>query len=309
MIVLDSMEYATDSAARAAWVSGGGTNLFTGGTASANSSYSADYNADKAFDGNEATRWAADTSTLPNYISYDLGEGNDKLINCIKFLPFTHEGYSLIKDFLIKGSEDGVDWDTLSTEQSPNSAAWQTFNFANTTAYRHYRLHVTSGWHPVFPNSQSYFEIQGYGSITVYSESTIKQHGSYSAKFVALQTLSLNTTLTKTCSPTWNLSGQTSFKFDVRSNRTGSNFKIGIHDSGGTTTESNISISSADTWEEKTIDISAVSNANKDAIDSIVLTITNADDENTIYLDYLNTLSENEGAGGGTLIGKSVLIG
>ena len=83
------------------------------------------------------------------------------------------------------------------------------------------------------------------------------------------------------------LTDQDEIKIWVRASRTGTNFKIGLHDSGGTTTESNIAISSADTWEQKTIDISAVANANKDAIDSIILTITNADEENIIYLDEM----------------------
>ena len=120
-----------------------------------------------------------------------------------------------------------------------------------------------------------------------YSESTIKEEGDYSMKVVAPQTTSLNETLIRTCSPTLNFTDQAEIKFKIRSSRTGTNLKIGFHDSGGTTTESNIAISSADTWEEKTIDISSVTNANKDAIDSIVLTVTNADAENTIYLDYM----------------------
>lgn len=128
-----------------------------------------------------------------------------------------------------------------------------------------------------------------------YSESTIKQTGSYSMKLVAAQTISLNAPVTRTLSPTWNLTGQTSIKFWVRASRTGSNFKIGFHDSGGATTEVTPNIASADTWQEVTLDISAVTDANKDALDSIILTITNADAENTIYLDYMRALSLDEG--------------
>jgi len=123
--------------------------------------------------------------------------------------------------------------------------------------------------------------------ITVNSEATIKTEGSYSVKITASQTTSLAGCLKRTVSPTINLADQTSIKLWVRASRTGTNFKLGFHDSGGTTTESDIAITSADTWEEKTIDISAVANANKDAIDSIVMTITNADAENTIYLDWM----------------------
>lgn len=143
------------------------------------------------------------------------------------------------------------------------------------------------------------------------SEGTIKQHGSYSLKLVALQTESLNRTAARTLSPTFNLSGQTSFKFDVGATRTGSQFKIGLHDSGGTMTEvtPNIATScdSPEDMQEVTLDLSAVSDANKDAIDSIIFTVTNADGENTVYLDYMRTLSDGEGAGGG--VSKSRIIG
>jgi hypothetical protein len=147
--------------------------------------------------------------------------------------------------------------------------------------------------------------------ITSSSEGTIKQHGSYSLKLVALQTESLNRTAARTLSPTFNLSGQTSFKFDVGATRTGSQFKIGLHDSGGTMTEvtPNIATScdSPEDMQEVTLDLSAVSDANKDAIDSIIFTVTNADVENTVYLDYMRTLSDGEGAGGG--VSKSRIIG
>lgn len=129
--------------------------------------------------------------------------------------------------------------------------------------------------------------------ITVFSESTIKNQGSYSLKLVA-DTDSLNQTVSRTLSPTFNLSGQDEIKFDIRASRIGSNFKVGFHDSGGTTTEVTPNIASADTWQEVTLDISAVSDTNKDAIDSIILTITNADAENTIYLDYMRALSDGE---------------
>jgi len=120
-----------------------------------------------------------------------------------------------------------------------------------------------------------------------YSESSIKQQGSYSLKGIALGTDSLNDTLTRTVSPTIDLSNKNTIKFDIRASRTGSNIKIGIHDSGGTTTEITPNIISANTWQTVEWDISGVSNANKDAIDQIKITITNADSDNTFYIDNM----------------------
>ncbi|MFA5779551.1 MAG: glycine-rich domain-containing protein [Elusimicrobiota bacterium] len=126
-------------------------------------------------------------------------------------------------------------------------------------------------------------------SLFDFSESTLKTQGSYALKSTSTLTTSLNKTLTRTVSPTINLSDRTQIKFDVRSSRTGSNIKIGIHDSGGTTTEITPNITPADTYQTVTWDISAVSNANKDAIDRIIVTIVNADAANTFYIDNLFT--------------------
>ncbi|MFA5780361.1 MAG: glycine-rich domain-containing protein [Elusimicrobiota bacterium] len=126
-------------------------------------------------------------------------------------------------------------------------------------------------------------------SLQDFSESTIKTQGSYALKSTTTITTSLNKTLTRTVSPTINLSDRTTIKFDIRSSRTGSNIKIGIHDSGGTTTEITPNITPADTYQTITWDISAVSNANKDAIDKIIITIVNADAANTFYIDNLFT--------------------
>ena len=136
--------------------------------------------------------------------------------------------------------------------------------------------------------------------LEAYSESTIKQQGSYSLKGIAVITDSLNDTLTRTVNPTVDLTGKTSIKYDIYSaSRTGSQIKIGIHDSGGTTTEHTANISSTGAWEEQTWDISAVTNANKDDIDSIIITIVNADAANTFYID--NMFGQTPVTGGGNM--------
>lgn len=125
-----------------------------------------------------------------------------------------------------------------------------------------------------------------------YSEASLKTQGSYALKGIASATTSLNKTLTRTVSSTVDLSDINTIGFDIRSTRTGSNIKIGIHDSGGTTTEITPNITSADTFQEVDWDISGVSNANKDAIDQIIITIVNADSANTFYIDNMSTGSD-----------------
>lgn len=286
MIVLDAMEYATDGAAQTAW----GSSIeaaFSGGTPTAESAYGP-APPHQAVDGNTATYWLSNNST-PNWWKYDFGAGKEKILTGINICKINVGGADQnIKDFTVYGSNDDLAYAELGTFQAAQESdkTWESFYFNNTTAYRYYKVNITTNYRS--DGYSGFYEITYYiGGVSVYSESTIKKEGLYSMRISAFQTSSLNTTLARTISPTYNLSGQTDVKIRVRASRTGTNFKLGLHDSGGTTTESNIAISSANTWEEKTIDISAVADADKDAIDSIILTITNADAENTIYLDYL----------------------
>jgi hypothetical protein len=126
------------------------------------------------------------------------------------------------------------------------------------------------------------------GSLDCLSENTIKTQGSYSLKVVA-GTGSLNKTLTRTISPTIDLTGIDEIEFDIYALRTGANIKIGIHDSGGTTTEKTYTVLNSNTWETVTWDISAVADTDKDAIDNIIITMVNADAENIFYLDNMFT--------------------
>lgn len=126
--------------------------------------------------------------------------------------------------------------------------------------------------------------------LLAHSESTIKTQGGYALKGIAT-TGALNKTLTRTVSPVIDLSNENTLKFSIYSSRTGSNIKIGIHDSGGTTTESTPNILVVDVFQTVIMDISAVSNANKNAIDSIIITIVNADSANTFYIDNFYSAS------------------
>ena len=132
---------------------------------------------------------------------------------------------------------------------------------------------------------------QSLSALASYSESTIKTQGTYALKGVATITTSLNKTLTRTIASPLDLTGVNSFNFDIRSTRTGSNIKIGIHDTGGTTTEITPNITNAGAYQTVTWDISGVSNANKDAIDKIVITIVNADAANTFYIDNMTIVN------------------
>lgn len=134
------------------------------------------------------------------------------------------------------------------------------------------------------------YDIGTFGSqlsILPQTDSSNVVQGSYALKITALQTLSLNNTLTKTFRFPVNLSYITNFSGSIKASRTGANVKIGLHDSGGTVTEITPNIAQSNVYQTFDLDISGVSNANKDVIDQIIITITNADADNIIYLDNL----------------------
>lgn len=293
MIVLDAMEYATDEAALAAWVASYPVSL-SGGTPSADTEYDASYTADKAFDGDNGTRWNTTNTPYPHWWKYDFGAGNEKILTEIIVQQLSGVGEVHLKEITIEGSNDDSVYTPLYTGTGSATETTQTFTLANLTAYRYLKITCTNNWEG--NNWLNIVEIQCFSIYPslCFSESTIKQKGSYSLKIVAQQTISLNKTITRTLSPTFNLSGQTEFKFPVRSSRTGSNFKIGIHDSGGTTTEVTPNIAVVDTWQEVTLDLSGISDSDKNSIDSIIYTQLNADAETTVYLDWMRALSDGE---------------
>jgi hypothetical protein len=140
-------------------------------------------------------------------------------------------------------------------------------------------------------NRISYIDLFKAGSdliipLQCYSEATIKIQGSYSLKCIALLSF-LYATLTRTVTPTIDLSGMNIWRFFIYSSRTGSNIKVSIHNSNGATTESTPNITSAGTWQEVVIDLTAVADADKNAIDKIFITLVNTDANNTFYIDNM----------------------
>ena len=286
-VTLDMFEYATDAAAQTAYVTSDtisyGSNIWTGGTVSADDEgYGA---AALAVDGNTGTYWQS-SAGLPNWLKYDLGSGNGVASNKYRF--YAAYDYDYLADaWTFQGSNNDSDWDTLDTQSSEthSSEGWKEYAFSNSTAYRYYRQYMTNNH---YENTCYHYEFQAFvGSYALqsYSDSSVEQQGTYCLKVLAT-TGALNDHLDKVTSSI-NLSNKTAIKVDVRGSRTGSQYKIGIYDSGGTTTEHTVNIATANTWQTDTWDISAVTNANKDDIDKIIITITNATSANTIYIDNM----------------------
>ena len=294
---IDYMEYATDTLAQAAYVSDGldvyGDNFITGGTPSADTEFSGDYDAAKACDGNVSTYWSSTNTTHPHWWKYDLGAAVTKTARklTLNLANATH-----LRNFTLQGSNDDSAWTTIYTGVHANTAGSQTFLFENLTAYRFYKVEGTDNWEP--SNWMSITEIYLYEittaqSLQSYSESTIKLQGSYSLKGVAT-TGALNKTLTKTFSPVKDFSLIDTLRIGLRSSRTGSTIKLGVYDTGGVTSEKTPSVAAANTWETFDWDLSGVAVTNKDAISKFIITITDADAANTFYIDNFRKRSRKQ---------------
>lgn len=284
---LDYMEYSSDANTQAAYATNAtyGTDLLPvgGGGITCSSEYSG-YEAVKSCDDNTGTRWAGGaTPGATAWVQIDFGSATT--FNQLVFTPAVYSGSNLVKNWELRGSTDNFSSSNvlITSGQHADSGAEYSEAFAPQT-YRYCRLYIIDNWSgTAYYNSVAEWSLKPI-SLQSYSESTIKSQGSYSLKGMAT-TGAVNKTLTRTIASPVNLSGETAIKFDIYSSRTGSNIKIGIHDSGGTTTETTPNITSAGAWQTVVWDISAVSNANKDAIDSIIITIANADSANTFYID------------------------
>lgn len=286
---LDYMEYATDGAAQAAFVDSepsgndigiyatSGTWLATGHT---------------VFDSSPVAATVAGTlKTIDIYIN-----GNDTGAK-VKIFRYTAPNMTLIGEqavSLVSGANIGVPVNIPGVQVGDLIGVYlpgaQLLNLAYGGAISYYQFgdignSTLASW---IANTEYEWCIAGHvGFLRAFSESTIKVQGSYALKGVAMITASLGKTLTRTVSPVINLTDKTIVKFYMRASRIGANIKIGIHDSGGVTTELTPNIVAVDTFQMILWDLSAVVNANKDVIDSIIITVINADADNTFYIDNL----------------------
>lgn len=317
-IELDYMEYADNEAAQSAYVSSDTDGLSIYPTqdddhVKATTKYDTDrwpyYTTDpnKSLTGlTKGNQWISVSGTSTNQ-RFHIDLGSPKEINKIYYenhhLEGMHTGAG-VKNFTFWGSNyvgDFTDlvyvnngtWTQLTTLQSTfdehidaDQPDPKYIVVKNATAYRYYAFKFTDIYGGEIYMGIRRIELQTINLLS-FSEDTIVRQGTYSLRVIAITPDSLNDTLTKTVDPTIDLSDKILWKFYIYSNRTGENIKVGIHDAGGTTTETTPDVLSAGEWQKVEVDISGVDNANKDAIDSIIITIVNADADNTFYIDNM----------------------
>jgi hypothetical protein len=290
---LDLMEYASDANAQAAYVTSQATIIDIGPGAIFRSSNASSNTRTRIDIGNPAN----DTGILTTFEIYLHADSTD-----VKMGTFSKNSSSFTnRDFeslgnVTSGSKqtftgkncDVKSGDYLGSYFNTGNLAWsasggQDVYYYSGNAFTGGALNFTFD-----DGHTSSIYATGISGLQSYSESTIKTTpGTYSLKGVAGLTSGLNKTLTRTIASPLDLTGKNTLTFSIRASRTGSNIKIGIHDTGGTTSEITPNITSADTFQTVTWDISGIATANKDAVDEIIITIVNADTSNIFYIDNM----------------------
>lgn len=87
----------------------GGADQCAGGTASA-SATSAGFEADKAFDNDNTTRWSPPSGTLTGWLRYQFAAPVDVVEFTIRSHPTSGEGDRSPRDFTLEWSDDGSAW-------------------------------------------------------------------------------------------------------------------------------------------------------------------------------------------------------
>jgi len=127
------------------------TNRCTGGSASASSEYDAATTAPQAADGDPATYWRGVDGAGDWWWHYDLGSGNARAIQQLKLwardASDPHDR-RFPRNVALHGSNNNVDWDALGIGTNnlpdPGAGSCAVLHNANTTAYRYYRLTISS---------------------------------------------------------------------------------------------------------------------------------------------------------------------
>ena len=100
--------------------------------------YSSTYSASKAFDDSTSTYWRTDS--LPVWIQIELNNP----IALTKFRWYIGNSTYYPKDFILEGSNNGIDFIPVFIGISSSGTGWKDFLFKNTTNYLFYRWTITS---------------------------------------------------------------------------------------------------------------------------------------------------------------------
>ena len=102
------------------------------------SQYSTTYSASNAFDGSTSTYWRCDT--LPSWIQIELNNP----IALTKFRWYIGNSTYRPNDFILEGSDNGIDFIPIFIGISSSGTGWKDFILSNSAKYLFYRWTITS---------------------------------------------------------------------------------------------------------------------------------------------------------------------
>lgn len=112
---------------------GTGTNILTGGTASASSTFGAGYEPSKAFDGDPVSRWSSVFDENNAWLRYDIPTAKAAKSFSLSLSTNPDNGPA---DFVVQGSNDGATWTNIFAFKSfATSAEIAAGKTANLSAY------------------------------------------------------------------------------------------------------------------------------------------------------------------------------
>jgi hypothetical protein len=142
--IIRSTEFDSGEVKLNSILSGYGPNIASQATASASSIKHSVVGANYANDGNNTTRWEANTQNS-GWLKLDFGIGITKTL--IQYKLYMQDQFGHIpKTWTLEGSNDDGTWVILDTQSDVTN--WvipetKTFNFNNTIGYRYYRINIS----------------------------------------------------------------------------------------------------------------------------------------------------------------------
>lgn len=142
---IDYLVRSTTFSAQNALVPKMTSNTAPSGTVSASTVYQSGYEAYRAFDKGDSTRWSSAANVSNSYLRYDFGTA--KRVTAFSLHPI----YSVnlfLKSYKIQGSNDASTWTDLYDETLQNTDVGTIKRtFSNSTAYRYYQLLAIDSYH------------------------------------------------------------------------------------------------------------------------------------------------------------------
>lgn len=152
-------------------------NVSSSVTSSASTELSG-YEVNRLFDGDPASDWSTSSGQTTGWVKVDFGVGNSEVIIEYTMLAYTGSDNDWNPDdWTFEGSNDNSNWDVLDTQTDQFDVLNHdvdnpiTYTFSNSTAYRYYKMDITSNGGDA--------QYLGFHELTLYAEKSVSNPSLY----------------------------------------------------------------------------------------------------------------------------------